>query len=30
MTGGRRTALAVERDAVVARTDLYPVELSGA
>ncbi|MFF1296104.1 MULTISPECIES: hypothetical protein [unclassified Streptomyces] len=30
MTDGRRTALADERDAAVARTDLYPVELSRA
>ncbi|MFJ9542673.1 hypothetical protein ACIRPX_36235 [Streptomyces sp. NPDC101225] len=28
MADGRRTALAAERDAAVARTDLYPVELA--
>ncbi|MES5819953.1 hypothetical protein [Streptomyces sp. RG80] len=30
MKDGRRVALADERDATVARTDLYPVTLSGA
>ncbi|MFI6560674.1 hypothetical protein [Streptomyces sp. NPDC050534] len=28
MADARRTALAAERDAAVARTDLYPVELA--
>ncbi|GAA3803372.1 hypothetical protein ACFS5L_40725 [Streptomyces phyllanthi] len=27
LTDGRRTALSDERDAAIARTDLYPVEL---
>jgi hypothetical protein len=28
MADARRTALAGERDAAIARTDLYPVELA--